>query len=101
MNKDAKLAAFFARDEGPEHDPAFSLGVAEAIARRAFWMAMLRRGALAIAIGTVAWALAPLAGGVGAALGSPLVLTAALVAGAGALAPRILTAIPAFRPTRA
>lgn len=101
MSADAKLAAFFARDEVPAHDPAFTLGVAESIARREFWMAMLRRGALAIAIGAVAWTLAPLAGGIGLSLGSPLVLTAAFIAGAGALAPRMLKTIPVFGPTRA
>lgn len=101
MNTDDKIAAFFAQDEPPARDSGFALGVAEAIAAREFRLSILRRGALAIAIGAVAWTLAPLVPDLGDTPASSLVLLAAVVAGMGGLAPRLLRRIPVFGPTRA
>ncbi|MEE2567159.1 hypothetical protein [Hyphobacterium marinum] len=101
MTTDDTLAAFFAQDEPPARDPAFVLGVAEAIAAQDFRRDIVRRGALAIAVGAIAWTLAPLVPDLGGTPVLPLVILAAVVAGAGVLAPRLLRLIPVFGPTRA
>ena len=100
MTPDDTLNAFFAADEAPEHDPGFTLDVAERIARREFHTTLVRRAAMTVALGAVAWGAAPLLGNLGEMVLTPTILIAGLVAGIGAFVPKIMEWIPLPASTR-
>ena len=101
MTHDDTLAAFFAAEEAPARDVQFTLMVADRIANAELRRTLATRGAITVAIGAVAWGVAPLLGEISPVLTSPFVILGALVAGAGILLPKVLDRIPLLRTTRA
>ncbi len=54
------LKALFALDQAPAHDPLFVLEVLRHIEKRRFWSALVEAVPVVMAIGVVAWAMAPM-----------------------------------------
>jgi len=83
MNAERKLAVLWAEGEPPARDPAFSYAVAARIERRRMWGELLDLAPLVVALGVLAWALAPtvetMLGGDPVGLGATVFLTAASV----------------------
>jgi hypothetical protein len=100
MTPEDTLNAFFASEDAPAHDVEFSLAVTEGIAKQRLYQTLTRRAAFAVALGAVAWAISPALGNLGGLLSSPIVLITAIVAGIGALTPKIMDRIPVLRATR-
>lgn len=100
MTKDDKLTAFLASDEAPAADPGFVSGVAEAVAKRRLRVALALSGALTVALGAVAWALAPALSDLGGLLTTPGLPVAALIVALGAFGPKLVRGITRLAPTR-
>ncbi|MEN0651808.1 MULTISPECIES: hypothetical protein [Hyphobacterium] len=100
MTNEDKLTAFLAADLPPAADPAFVSGVAEAVAKRRLRVALSLAGALAIALGAVAWAIAPTMDAFGGLLTTPGLPVAALVVALGAFGPQLVRGITRLAPTR-
>jgi hypothetical protein len=58
-NKEARLAAFFAAEEPPAHDPVFTRTVVARMERRPVLEMVLDQAPLAIALVAITWALWP------------------------------------------
>jgi hypothetical protein len=59
MDAEQKLAALWAEAEPPARDPAFAIAVIARIERRRLWGELLDLAPLVVALGVLAWALAP------------------------------------------
>jgi len=59
MDAETKLAAAWAADLPPAHDPNFTLAVMERVERRRMWRQLLDLAPLVVVAGVLAWALAP------------------------------------------
>jgi hypothetical protein len=59
MDAEQKLAALWAEAQPPARDAAFAVAVVSRIERRTLWSELLDIAPLVVALGVLAWALAP------------------------------------------